>query len=731
MIRHFGVAHKKVKEAIAAEQLTIVGKYIPEAEMAPCRPAKNSYGVMPPQPQVPEPQPVYEPPAPPRQAVLSPPSPPPQPISVGCPYPDCDMEFSARYAFWQHMCDKHLKEQLLTYIPASTSQPYECPYEGCPYVTKDSRQALVRHYGMTHKVVQGLLGAIYPEFVATDKFDRPVKVVKPRAKSMTPVYSGGNQYGQSVAPPAMGGAGQQYIQHQGQPHLQQVVQAQAGTYYQQPQVASSQHYVIQQQQPAQQHITFPQQQHQQPADQYDSLNLDNLNPSDFSIPSLSEFLDNPGASFPNLSGEDLTNTGYVTAAGHALPHSHMQFEPQMDGTFDPTSITDQSLDGSAGSNPTTPEKNKATLSPPGETSTKKPPAPLKKYCEICGKEYEGKNKSMNKVQHMIHHFKEKLYQNLPPKSEEGLPYKCPEENCKFETKHKPDWARHYGSVHKVVDRLLAQYLEEHPEAWAHQPENKELLREQSPGQSSAHAQGQSTSATRPASTAGSATGSEHLDAGEGLLCRLADIQAKGVHAPTATSAIKSPAGAPVRPSPGPSPTIAASVAQGRLAVEFPKSDLTRFITSALTEKNVPHAVTTANMVPVSSAPISMSAQQMLEQKVQSVINEQQQILNNQKANMSTVKTETTTSLSSNPVMSLRQPTAAAQGIPGSSEIIPSSVASSPQVALLATVKQQGASASPQQHMRYNTCVLFLGRRNVGTHHRLGWILYYFDWSAAS
>ena len=145
MIRHFGVAHKKVKEAIAAEQLTIVGKYIPEAEMAPCRPAKNSYGVMPPQPQVAEPQPVYEPPAPPRQAVLSPPSPPPQPISVGCPYPDCDMEFSARYAFWQHMCDKHLKEQLLTYIPASTSQPYECPYEGCPYVTKDSRQALVRH----------------------------------------------------------------------------------------------------------------------------------------------------------------------------------------------------------------------------------------------------------------------------------------------------------------------------------------------------------------------------------------------------------------------------------------------------------------------------------------------------------------------------------------------------------------------------------------------------------
>ena len=88
------------------------------------------------------------------------------------------------------------------------------------------------------------------------------------------------------------------------------------------------------------------------------MNLDSLNPSDFSIPSLSEFLDNPGASFPNLSGEDLTNSDYVTVAGHAT--AHHQFEPQTDGTFDPTSITDQSLDGSAGSNPKTPEKNKTT-----------------------------------------------------------------------------------------------------------------------------------------------------------------------------------------------------------------------------------------------------------------------------------------------------------------------------------------------------------------------------------
>ena len=326
------------------------------------------------------------------------------------------------------------------------------------------------------------------------------------------------------------------------------------------------------------------------------MNLDNLNPSDFSIPSLSEFLDNPGASFPNLSGEDLTNSGYVQCVGSA--HSTMQFEPQMDGTFDPTSITDQSLDGSAGSNPTTPEKNKNTISPASTPqvqdraeSSKKLPAPLKKYCEICGKEYEGKNKSMNKVQHMIHHFKDQLYQNLPPKSEEGqgLPYKCPEENCKFETKHKPDWARHYGSVHKVVDKLLKQYMEEHPEAWAHQPENKELVLAQQPLQVAASA---SVVLSRAQSVA-SGGGSDQLDAGEGLLCKLTDLQQKSAVNPALLPSSAQATAAQVTSvalvSAGQPIIVNSPSQQGRLAVELPKSDLTKFITSALTEKNVPHA----------------------------------------------------------------------------------------------------------------------------------------------
>ena len=66
---------------------------------------------------------------------------------------------------------------------------------------------------------------------------------------------------------------------------------------------------------------------------------------------------------------------------------------------------------------------------------------------------------MLKVQHMAQHFKEKLFADLPTKSP---PYKCPIEGCPYETKHKPDWARHYGSVHKYLDKYLKEHLETHP-----------------------------------------------------------------------------------------------------------------------------------------------------------------------------------------------------------------------------------------------------------------------------
>ena len=72
-------------------------------------------------------------------------------------------------------------------------------------------------------------------------------------------------------------------------------------------------------------------------------------------------------------------------------------------------------------------------------------------------------------------------------------------------------------------------------------------------------------------------------------------------------------------------------------------------------KTVLHAVSTNNREATGSSPSpntpqSLSAQKMLEQKVQSVINEQQQILNSKKAQMGSMKTEAISSLT-HPVMS--------------------------------------------------------------------------------
>ena len=162
MIRHFGVAHKKVKEAIGNE---VVGRYIPESEMQSSRQSKQmSNGSM-------MMQPGYE-----NHSSNS--TEGSSQITVKCPFNDCELEFTARYAFWQHMCDKHLKEELLKFIPIVPNTPYQCPYQNCNYVTKDSRQALVRHYGMTHKVVQGILHQKFPEFAASDPFSQSPKTVQ-------------------------------------------------------------------------------------------------------------------------------------------------------------------------------------------------------------------------------------------------------------------------------------------------------------------------------------------------------------------------------------------------------------------------------------------------------------------------------------------------------------------------------------------------------------------------
>ena len=191
----------------------------------------------------------------------------------------------------------------------------------------------------------------------------------------------------------------------------------------------------------------------------------------------------------------------------------MRFEPQIDGTFDPSHYSDHSMDGIR-SVPTTPIKTGAIIAQPvmpppttsavdtdslllslaaeqetelvtaaadkpnpalqiikeeddteAEARTPIPSTPATpaskggpKICEICGKQFEGKNRAMLKVQHMANHFKDKLFSDLKDKS---APFKCPIEGCSYQTKHKPDWARHYGSVHSFIAKYLKEYLDEH------------------------------------------------------------------------------------------------------------------------------------------------------------------------------------------------------------------------------------------------------------------------------
>ena len=80
-----------------------------------------------------------------------------------------------------------------------------------------------------------------------------------------------------------------------------------------------------------------------------------------------------------------------------------------------------------------------------------------KVCEVCNKVFEGKNRSMLRIQHLAQHFKKELLVDLPNKTP---PFKCPMPDCSYETKHKPDWIRHYGSVHKFLFKLLDKFLQD-------------------------------------------------------------------------------------------------------------------------------------------------------------------------------------------------------------------------------------------------------------------------------
>jgi hypothetical protein len=546
LIKHYGIVHKQVQKYLSGK----VGKYVPselkppsaksqkKAEKAEQNAMSSSSEVSPSHSQhhfphqrphpyhlqqqeghngmVPHPHPPdlnpyqhqQEPHPPPPQEQQPPPPPPPQAqqqppqqqqpmtmsnqsLKVKCPF--CDLMFAARYSFYQHLCDKHFKDNLSARLP--TSAPLACPAEGCQYVAKDSRQSLIRHFGMTHKVVVDLL----KQYV--EGYDENDSVIE------------GQQQQQLPPPPTP---------PQQQPHLPQALPAAA----EQQQLHGYPPQQLPQQHPDYHHSGHPlvpsQQHHQQLHPPHGHGPLDQR-----SLPPIDEYFPAPpgaGAAVypghlppPNHTGQYPPHPQQQQQM-HPQQQTEMRFEQQIDGTFDPSHYSDHSLDGSK-SMSSTPVKdgsvssNSPTNLPPITTATTTtatavtplvvppqvvlpiapPPPPVPstsnsqeqleptptppppsespkptttgrrplsppKVCEICGKTFEGKNRAMLKVQHMAQHFREKLFADLPSKAP---PYKCPIEGCPYETKHKPDWARHYGSVHKYLDKYLKEYLETH------------------------------------------------------------------------------------------------------------------------------------------------------------------------------------------------------------------------------------------------------------------------------
>ena len=447
-----------------------------------------------------------------------------QSLKVKCPF--CDVMFAAKYSFHQHLCDKHFKDNLSARLP--TAAPLACPAQGCNYIAKDSRQSLIRHYGMTHKIVVDLLKEHVKGYDENESMygggDAPQQQQPQQLhiqESQTeqgfpsippPQHQQHSQQQQPYHPPLPGHPQQpQNPQHlppgpsqgglppmtefypgygpAGQQHLPPPQGAPPPPPhhgdYGQPHVPPPGSIPQQQQAPPPpppppQEMRFEQQQIDGTYDpsHYSDHSLDGKSMPSTPVKDGSVSSNSPTNLPPVTTSAPVTTTASTsattnaattsTAAAAAVPvlKQEPKQEPKLEPAEDvpptptpaeavpptPTPVAEASGGGGAAA---AASPKPATSNPGGGRRLLSPP----KVCEICGKTFDGKNRAMLKVQHMAQHFKEKLFADLPTKSP---PYKCPIEGCPYETKHKPDWARHYGSVHKYLDKYLKEHLETNP-----------------------------------------------------------------------------------------------------------------------------------------------------------------------------------------------------------------------------------------------------------------------------
>ena len=78
-------------------------------------------------------------------------------------------------------------------------------------------------------------------------------------------------------------------------------------------------------------------------------------------------------------------------------------------------------------------------------------------CELCGEEFKSGNKSREKTLHLMGHFKEEIFKDLPT----HRPYKCPK--CTYTGKDQADLGKHYALNHKAVFLAMQREL---GDAWS-------------------------------------------------------------------------------------------------------------------------------------------------------------------------------------------------------------------------------------------------------------------------
>ena len=80
-------------------------------------------------------------------------------------------------------------------------------------------------------------------------------------------------------------------------------------------------------------------------------------------------------------------------------------------------------------------------------------------CELCGEEFsKSGNKARDKTLHLMGHFKEEVFKDLPS----HRPFKCPK--CTYVGKDHTDLGKHYALTHKVI--FLAMQRELGPDHWS-------------------------------------------------------------------------------------------------------------------------------------------------------------------------------------------------------------------------------------------------------------------------